>query len=256
MKRFLFWAIFSFIASFAFGENSDINYALCQTTEQLKSVLRERFPKNPKWELPENNYKDADSIIFSHLDKLQLRDAHTIHIELWDVMFKLNKDAYSCPYIEVGQGQKDYDYIKYVQLEDLSEQSLWQWILLYEIKNMLPNERPYSRYSYVLTIESWQSVLNHLHERVVPDSIRQNGEVEAGTLSEIEYQKMTETKFSPIQFSVNTAAQTAEAIFHTWCSWSGLSRIHYRIEMQEDKTIKVLNRESENIVKYSCGLIF
>ena len=113
MKRFLFWALFSFqIAGYAFGENSDINYALCQTTEHLKSVLRERFPKNPKWELPENNYKDADSIIFSHLDKLHLKSGHIIHIELWDVMFKLNKDAYSCPYIEVGQGQKDYDYIK------------------------------------------------------------------------------------------------------------------------------------------------
>lgn len=121
---------------------------------------------------------------------------------------------------------------------------------------MLPNERPYSGYSYVLTNESWQYVLNYLHERVVPDSIRQNGEVEAGTLSDKEYKKMTETIFSPIQFSINISAQTAEVIFHTWCYWSGLSRIHYRIEMQEDKTIKVLNRESENIVKYSCGLIF
>lgn len=258
MKRVLFWAIFSFqIAGYAFGENSDINYALCQTTEHLKSVLRERFPKNPKWELPENNYKDADSIIFSHLDKLRLRDGHTIHIELWDVMFKLNKDAYSCPYIEVGQGQKDYDYIKYVQLEDLSEQSLWQWILLYEIKNMLPNERPYSGYSYKLTNESWQSILNSLHENyVIPDSIWEREEIEAGSLSEKEFKEMTKAEFSPIQISVNASTQTAEIFFHTWCSWSGLKKIHYRLEMQEDKTIKILNRESENIVKYSCGIIF
>lgn len=202
---------------------------------------------------PESCYKEFHSEIFSVLDEISLISDVRIGI---DYPQKGGLGDISHIYVYNDQQQKDYDYMKYVRIKNNTAMGYWQWLLLYNLDNLLPTywHGSYRRQEFVLTDETWKDILSE-HVRAIPDSIWKNmEEIEFGTISESKRNMMAETRIVPLQISVDPDSNNADIIYCSWNDWKGLIMNRYKLSVNKNNSVSVRSHTIDIIVPYNCGV--
>ncbi len=145
------------------------------------------------------------------------------------------------------------EYMAHVLLKDISAESLWQWILLSNIRYFTPVfwHGGYIKKTLILTDNDYQAILPK--GAIIPDS-DYNKEIEAGEISESQFREMAAYKITPPQITIHENAATIT--FYTWNNWTGLSHNRYELQINENKTVAVLLHEVKVVVPYHCGITF
>lgn len=225
---------------------------IIQKTDELMNLLTTKRNNND-WDVAW--FKDCHSDIFSVLNNLELPPKHKLNIDLPN---KEGLGDVSHIWVADNNGKRDDNYLKYVKLKNISEESCWEWFLIYYMKNMLPCfwHGGYKIYDLIYSEKQWDITLDNLKLSVVSDSIYENEEIEWGKISETEYNQIVKTKKTPARVKLNDAKNKAEVFFYDWNDWEGLIYNQYELKINDDNTVEVANSKRETIVEYDCGILF
>lgn len=222
---------------------------IIQKADELMNLLT---TKNKNWDA--SWCKNCHSDIFSVLSNLELPPKYKLRIRLPE----LDGD-HSHIYVWMSDiWKKDDNYLKYVKLKSITEESCWEWFLIYYMRNMLPayGHAAYDIGEMFYSEKQWKKQIEGLKDSFVPDSCMAEYEKNANLLSESKYNKIKETKITPAQIILNAAKNEAIVSFYSWNDWEGLNYNQYDLKIKDDNTVEVANSTSETIIKYWCGVLY
>lgn len=221
---------------------------IIQKSDELMNLLT---TKNKNWDA--SWCKNCHSDIFSVLNNLELPPNYKLRIRLPE----MNRDI-SPIYVWMSDiWEKDDNYLKYVKLKNITEESCWEWFLIYYMRNMLPAYVPpaYDIGEMFYSEKQWEKQIDRLKDSFVPDSSVTEDEIDAYFLSESKFNKMKETKITPAQIILNAAKNEAKVSFYSWSDWDGLYYNQYYLKIKDDNTVEVANSTSNLIIRYCSNVI-
>ena len=201
-------------------------------------------------------FKDSISDIFSVLNNLELQPKHKLNIDLPNME---GLGDVSHIWVANDNGKRDDNYLKYVKLKSITEESCWEWFLFYYMNNMMPSfwhGGGYNTYEMFYSEKQWEKQIDRLKDSFVPDSSMAESEKNANLLSESKYNKMKETKITPAQIMLNAAKNEATVSFYSWNNWEGLNYNQYELKIKKDNAVKITKSTSETIIKYWNGVFY
>lgn len=222
---------------------------IIQKADELMNLL---VPKDYVW------FKDSISDIFLVLNNLELPPKHILNV---DLPKKGGLGDVSHIWVAYNNGKRGDNYLKYVKLKSITEESCWEWLLFYYMtNNMMPSfwhgDGRYNTYKMFYSEKQWEKQIDRLKDSFVPDSCMAESEKNANLLSESKYNKMKETKITPAQIILCASKNKAEVSFYSWNDWKGLIYNQYELKIKKDSTVKITNSTSETIIKYWCGVFY
>ena len=226
---------------------------IIQKADELMNLLTTKINKGDfdvAW------FKNCHSDIFSVLKNLELPPKHKLNIDLPNTE---GLGDVSHIWVADNNGKRDDNYLKYVKLKSITEESCWEWFLIYYMKNMLPRfwHGGYKINDLLYSEKQWDITLDNLKLSVIPDSIYENlEEIELGDISETEYNQIKKTRITPARVILNDARNKAEVFFYDWNNWNGLIYNQYDLKINDDNTVEVSNITRETIVEYDCGILY
>ena len=234
----------------AMAQNQDS--LIIQKTDELMNLLttkRNNNDWNAAW------FKDCHSDIFSVLSNLELQPKHKLNIDLPNME---GLGDVSHIWVADNKGKRDDNYLKYVKLKNISEESCWEWFLIYYMKNMLPSfwHGGYEINDLFYSEKQWKKLIDGLKDSFVPDSSMTENEIKANLLSESKFNKMKDTKITPAQVILNVSKNKAELSFYSWSDWKGLKYNRYDLKIKKDNTVKITKSTSKIIIEYWNGIFY